>query len=307
MNQRILITGGAGFIGSHTVDLLLEQGADVVILDNLSSGKLSNLNLQHPNVEFIEGDILELPFVEELIAGCDAVLHLAAITSVPVSIEDPIYSFQVNTQGVLHMLEGIRKAKRSIRFVFASSAAVYGNTNELPCRDDVKIQTAASSPYALQKRQAEEYAQLYAHLHGITSLALRYFNVYGDRQDPASPYSGVISRFLEAYKNTTPLTIFGDGLQSRDFINVKDVAAANVLALQSKQTGALNIATGVPETLLDMVKYMEQAGRKPAKLQFEPARTGDIRASYAAVEQAKQCLGFNYKIGLKEGMANLCQ
>ncbi len=151
MMQRILVTGGAGFIGSHTVDLLLQQGADVVVLDNLSSGKLNNVNLRHPNLEFIEGDILELPFVEELIASCDAVLHLAAITSVPVSIEDPIYSFQINTQGVLHMLEGIRKARRPIRFVYASSAAVYGNTTELPCRDDRVIQTAAVSPYALQK------------------------------------------------------------------------------------------------------------------------------------------------------------
>ena len=305
MKMRVLVIGGAGFIGSHTVDLLLAQGADVVVLDNYSSGKLENLNLRHPNLELIEGDVLELPFVAELIAGCDAVLHLAAITSVPLSIEEPVYSFQVNTQGFLHVLEGVRNAKRPIQLVYASSAAVYGNTNELPCRDDQVLSNPAASPYALQKRHCEDYANLYATLHGIPSLGLRYFNVYGERQDPASPYSGVISRFLDAYKKSADLTIFGDGMQSRDFINVKDVAAANVLALQRDYTGVLNIATGVPETLLNMIKYLELAGERPAQLSHGPARAGDIQSSYAAVEMAAQHLGFRCTVPLKEGIKQL--
>jgi UDP-glucose 4-epimerase len=303
--QRILVTGGAGFIGSHTTELLLSLGAYVVVLDNLSSGKLTNLNLQHPNLEFIEGDVLEFPFVAELIAGCDAVLHLAAISSVPQSIEEPIYSFQVNTQGFLHILEAVRKANRAIRLVYASSAAVYGNTTNLPCDDSAPLYGIPLSPYALQKRHDEDYALMYAQLHGIPSLALRYFNVYGLRQDPSSPYSGVISRFLDAYQKSSPLTIFGDGLQSRDFIAVSDVAAANVLALRNDFAGALNIATGVPETLLDMVKYIEQAGTHPAQLSHAPERAGDIRSSYAAVKMAERHLGFKSTLSLQKGMAQL--
>ena len=307
MIKRVLVTGGAGFIGSHTVDLLLAQGADVVVLDNLSSGKLTNLNLSHPNLEFIEGDVLELPFLTDLMAGCDAALHLAAITSVPLSVEEPIFTFQVNTQGVLHVLEAVRKTRRNVRVVFASSAAVYGNTTDLPCKENGALNIPASSPYALQKRHAEEYATLYADLHGIQSLALRYFNVYGERQDPASPYSGVISRFLDAYKKSTELTVFGDGLQSRDFIHVNDVAAANVLALKNTYHGALNVATGATETLLDMIKYMERAGNHSAQYAFAPARAGDIRNSYGAVEMAKQHLGFSATVTLEAGMKGLVQ
>lgn len=299
--QRILVTGGAGFIGSHTVDLLLAQDKQVVVLDNLSSGQLTNLNLLHPNLEFIEGDILEYPLVKDLIAGCDAVLHLAAIASVPLSIEDPIYTFQVNMQGFLHVLEAVRTTNREMRLVFASSAAVYGEAKTLPCREDMSTGTLLS-PYALQKADNEAYANLYARLHGTHALGLRYFNVYGERQLPNSSYSGVISRFLAAYKKDEDLNIFGTGEQSRDFISVVDVARANVLALQSDYTGALNIATGQAETLLNMIRYIEEAGNRPAKVKFHPARAGDIHSSYAATQQADQHLGFKSSILLKDGV-----
>jgi len=300
--QRILVTGGAGFIGSHTVDLLLQEGKEVVVLDNLSSGKIENLNLQHPNLEFIEGDVLEYPFLVDLLAGCDAILHLAAIVSVPQSIENPIFTFQVNTQGCLHALQAVYKTKHPIRLVYASSASVYGNLAELPCRDDVPLPRLPQSPYALQKIQAEDYADLYARLFGVKSLGLRYFNVYGSRQDPTSPYSGVISLFLDAYKNDSELIIFGDGQQSRDFIHVADVAKANVLALNSSYTGTLNVATGDPQTLLQIIEFIKSAGGKPAKLHFEPPRQGDIKASFAATELAQCHLGFNYSISQQEGI-----
>ncbi len=305
--QRILVTGGAGFIGSHTVDLLLSEGKEVVVLDNLSSGKLENLNLQHSNLEFIEGDVLEYLYLADLVAGCDAVLHLAALVSVPQSIENPIYSFQVNTQGSLHALQAAYKARHPVRLVYASSASVYGEVGAPPCRDDKPLSRIVLSPYALQKTHAEDYADLYGRIFGVKSLGLRYFNVYGPRQDPSSSYSGVISRFLDAYRNDSELTIFGDGEQSRDFIHVADVAKANLLALQSSYVGALNIATGQPQTLLQMIKFIEEASNKPAKLRFEPARVGDIKTSFAAAQLAEQHLGFKSTISAREGMKLMLQ
>lgn len=304
---RILVTGGAGFIGSHTVSALLQQAKEVVVLDNLSSGKLAHLDLSHPNLEFIEGDVLEYPLIVDLLAGCDAVLHLAAIASVPLSIEKPIYSFQVNTQGFLHVLQAIHAAKRPIRLVYASSAAVYGEEVDLPCQDTKSLKNAPLSPYALQKIEAEQYADLYQLLHGTRSLGLRYFNVYGERQDPHSPYSGVISRFLAQYQQGQALTVFGEGKQSRDFIHVADVARANCLALQSDYTGQMNIATGQPETLLNLIRYLEAAGGKPAIVNFAPARQGDIEISYAATQLAQQQLDFCYTIPLERGIKQMAR
>jgi UDP-glucose 4-epimerase len=303
--NRVLVTGGAGFIGSATVDLLLSERKQVVVLDSLYSGKLENLNLQHPDLEFIEGDILEYPLVESLLHDCDAVLHLAAIASVPLSIENPIYTLQVNTQGFLHILQAIHKSKRNIKLAYASSAAVYGEAKELPCREDMPLVDLQLSPYAVQKLHCEHYANLYNALHQVKSLGLRYFNVYGRRQDPKSPYSGVISRFLDAYQREEDLIIFGDGMQSRDFIHVSDVARANLLAITTDYTGVLNIATGQPQTLLQLVESLQTAGDKPAKLQFEPARIGDIRASYAMTKLAETALHFTYSKSLQDGMREL--
>lgn len=303
--ERILITGGAGFIGSHTAEHLLQQGYQVVVLDNLSSGKLTNLPMRHPDLDFIEGDILDFYLLEELVGTVDAVLHLAAIASVPFSFENPIYSFQVNTQGSLHVFEAVRKTGRPIRVVYASSAAVYGQTTALPCRDDQSVSEHFLSPYALHKWQSEQYADLYARLHGVKSLGLRYFNVYGLRQDPASPYSGVISRYLAACEQGAPLMVFGDGEQSRDFIHIDDIVKANLLALTHPYAGVLNIATGQPQTLLQLIDYIKKARGSLPDVRMEPARPGDIRASWAATAQAEEQLKFKATISLEDGIARI--
>lgn len=300
--KRILITGGAGFIGAHTVDLLLQQNKEVLVLDNLFSGKLNRLHLEHPNIEFIEGDVLELPLLVELMETCDAVLHLAAIASVPYSISEPVYSMQVNTQGLVHVLEAARQIIRPIRIVFASSAAVYGDTKKLPAEDTIIINEPALSPYSLQKLQGEQYAELYARLYNIPSLALRYFNVYGAGQDPQSGYAGVISKFLLGYQQNQTVPIFGDGSQSRDFISVHDVAQANLLALESDIAGVVNIATGKDHTLLQLAQYIERAGKKPLTIDFAPERAGDIKASFGTTEKAIKLLNFKAKITLEAGI-----
>jgi UDP-glucose 4-epimerase len=301
-HRRILVTGGAGFIGSHTVEALLQQQLDVVVLDNLISGRQENLPLNHPHLTWAQGDILDYPLLQQVMTGCDAVLHLAAIVSVPKSIEDPIAALRVNTQGFLHVLQAIKTLNTSIRLVYASSSAVYGEAHTLPCRDDLPLTHTPLSPYALNKLHDEHYADLYARLYGIKSVGLRYFNVYGERQDPTSPYSGVISRFLDAYQRDVECTIFGDGQQSRDFIAVADVVRANLLALSHDQTGAFNIATGKPETLVQLLHYIEAAGGKPARYCFAPARVGDIKMSYAAITEAERCLSFHARIGLAGGI-----
>ena len=301
--KHILITGGAGFIGSHTTDLLLQSGFRVTVYDNLSTGKLTNLDLFHPHLEFVPGDVLDYTALAVQIKRCDAVLHLAALPSVPKSIEDPVFSLKVNTQGFLHVLQAVREAARPIRVVYASSAAVYGGDAALPCSDELAdIPTMPLSPYALEKANNERYADLYQRLFGIASLALRYFNVYGLRQDPESPYSGVIAKFIENYRTQGVIMIWGDGLQSRDFVQVSDIARANLLALQSDYVGVLNIATGVPETLQNLASYIEQAGGQPLQIIFAEKRVGDIRESYASVTKAEAALGFRSEIDLEQGI-----
>ena len=303
--KRILITGGAGFIGSHTADFFLQQNTQVVVFDNFSSGKLTNLNVFHPHLRVVQGDILDYSLLQKEVSGCDAVLHLAALPSVPKSIEDPIQSLRVNTLGFLHVLQAIRDSGKSIRLAYASSAAVYGCVAQLPCSDEMPLPLVTLSPYALEKANNERYADLYARLFGIKSIGLRYFNVYGVRQDPLSPYSGVISKFIECYQKKQPITVFGDGEQSRDFIHVSDVARANWLAIESDYCGVLNIATGVPQTLLNLIHSIETAGNEKAALEFMPTRTGDILKSYASIEKAEHDLQFRYQVSLQEGIASL--
>jgi nucleoside-diphosphate-sugar epimerase len=307
--KSILITGGAGFIGSHTADFFLQQGVQVVVFDNLVTGKLTHLNLFHPNLRFVQADILNYKILETEIAQCDAVLHLAALPSVQQSIADPVQSLQINTQGFLHVLQAIRKNqeknKKDIRLIYASSAAVYGAEAALPCSDESPLPLTVLSPYALEKANNERYAHLYAQLFSVKSLGLRYFNVYGPRQIPDSPYSGVISKFIANYQKKEPILIFGDGTQSRDFIHVFDVARANWLAMQSHYCGALNIATGVPETLINLISYIQNAGIEPPEIQFTDQRIGDIPISYASTDQTKKQLQFNYTIKLADGISNL--
>jgi UDP-glucose 4-epimerase len=305
--QRILVTGGAGFIGSHTVDLLLANHLKVTVLDNLASGHVANLNLTHPNLTFVEGDILNFPLLLKVLNDCDAVLHLAALSSVPQSIEDPLQSLKINTEGFVNVLQAIRQSNSSIRLVYASSASVYGNETKLPCSDEESLQAKALSPYALEKANTERYATLYEDLFAIKTLGLRYFNVYGPRQNPHSLYAGVISKFIECYQKNKSITIFGEGNQSRDFIHVKDVARANLLALQSDYCGVLNIATGRAETLLNLIHYLEEIGEKPAKIHFAPKRFGDITESYAAIDKAARHLRFHSELSLQQGIQSLVE
>ncbi len=303
--KRILITGGAGFIGSHTADLFLRQGVQVIALDNLVTGKVTHLDLFHPHLRFVQADILDYAILAKEVAVSDAVVHLAALPSVVQSLADPIQSLQVNTLGFLNVLQAIRESKRDIRLIYASSAAVYGADAELPCSDEQPLPLKPLSPYALEKANNERYADLYGRLFGIKSLGLRYFNVYGSRQVPNSPYSGVISKFLDCYQKGEPVTIFGDGQQSRDFISVADVAQANWQAVQSNYCGVVNIATGVSETVLNLVKYIEAAGGRKAQIEFAAPRVGEIAQSYASIVKAEKCLGYRYTIDLAQGVCSL--
>ena len=300
-----LVTGGAGFIGSHSVDRLLAEGARVRVLDDLSSGKRENLPAAHPDLEVRIGDIRnEAAVADAMSGGITHVLHLAAQVSVAVSCERPVDSASRNVEGFLRVLDAARRAGIR-RFVYASSAAVYGTPEHLPLTEDSPV--APLSPYGLEKSVDDQYAALYRQLHGISSLGMRYFNVYGPRQDPRSPYSGVISVFADRLRRGEALTINGDGGQTRDFIYVGDVARANFAALTGKTEGVCNVATGASATLLDLaIALAEAAGRTP-ELRFAPPRAGDIRHSAAAGVAMREELGIRDTCALADGLHRLLE
>ncbi len=273
--MQVLVTGGAGFIGSHSVEAILADGAGVTVLDNFSSGKSLNLP-QHPKLKVISGDIRDPQAVDQALEGISHVLHLAAQVSVPASVADPLGSSRHNIQGFLNVLDGARRAKVR-RFVYASSAAVYGAPEQLPLNEESAV--VPLSPYGLEKSINDQYAALYRQLYELSSLGLRYFNVYGPRQDPSSPYAGVISRFASAMSKGEAVRVFGDGGQTRDFIFVKDVARLNLHALKSTAIGVCNIATGHSVTLLELIETLAKCAACPAQIQHEAAATGDIRHS----------------------------
>lgn len=299
--MHVLVTGGAGFIGSHTVDALLAEGATVRVLDDLSAGKRENLS-SHPRLELIVGDIRDVPTVDRAIAGVTHVLHLAAQVFVPASIERPVHSASINLTGFLNVLDAVRRTHVK-RFVYASSAAVYGIPEKLPLDEDARIM--ALSPYGLEKSINDQYAGLYRELYGTSTLGVRYFNVYGPRQDPRSPYSGVISKFAECARASEPVTIFGDGQQTRDFVYVADVARANIAALRAEAGGVINIATGRSVTLLDLVGAFDQALGRSLETRFQPSRSGEVRYSSVVPKRAQTELGLTNCIVLNEGIRRL--
>jgi UDP-glucose 4-epimerase len=300
--KKVLVTGGAGFIGSHTVDLLLERGISVRVLDNLSAGKRSNLPVDDPGLECLEGDIRDSRDVARAVEGVTHVLHLAAQVSVVNSLEDPPNSADHNIMGFVVVLDAARHAGVE-RFVYASSAAIYGTPEHLPLDESAPL--APLSPYGLEKQVDEQYAALFHDHWGISTLGMRYFNVFGPRQDPSSPYAGVISLFASRIRAGEPLTVFGDGRQTRDFVYVRDVARANVAALTSGHNGACNVATGTTVTLLDVIDALGSVtGRKP-EVSFLPPREGDIRDSSAAVDTLQRELGVNAETTLAEGLDRL--
>lgn len=302
--MKALVTGGAGFIGSHIVDRLLNDGHVVVVLDDFSTGHRSNLP-EHEALTIVEGDISNFDTVKQCMQGIDWVFHKAAVASVPKTVNDPVGSSLVNYQGTLHLLEAARINKVK-RFVFASSAALYGDEPTLP-----KVETMCPmtlSPYAVDKLASECACGMYTRLYGLETVCLRYFNVYGARQDPSSPYSGVISIFTDKLKNKQTPSIFGDGEQTRDFVYVSDVVEANMKAVTTENCAGqyYNIATGKKITLNDLLKSLCDIYKVDFKVNYGETRKGDIKESYAVIDKAKTILKWNPSVELPHGLKMLC-
>ena len=300
--KKVLITGGAGFIGSHTADLLMEQGIAVRVLDNLSSGHRHNLPAQHPLLEFIEADICDAAAVNSAMQGVSHCLHLAAQVSVVASLEDPEFSAKQNIVGFVNVLDACRK-HRVQRLVYASSAAIYGEPPSLPLDETVAVKQL--SPYGLEKQVNELYADMYYRLYAFSSLGMRFFNVYGPRQDPKSPYAGVIALFVDRITAAQPVTVFGDGMQTRDFIYVRDVARTNVAALRSTYQSACNVATGKRTSLLDLINTLAELTGNKTDVKFDAPRTGDIVHSLANPARMNNELKTVAESSLLEGLAAL--
>ncbi|MEY3014939.1 MAG: hypothetical protein RIT45_3674 [Pseudomonadota bacterium] len=303
--MHVLVTGGAGFIGSNTVDHLLQSGDRVRVLDDLSSGDLHNLADARRHGErfsFVQGDIRDAETVARAMTGITHVLHLAAQVFVPTSIEQPAFSSSVNVGGFVTTLDASRRAGVQ-RFVYASSAAVYGVPDTLPVRESTP--PAALSPYALEKLVNDQYAELFRGLYGLSSCGLRYFNVYGPRQDPRSTYSGVVSKFCERIAAQAEVTIFGDGRQTRDFVAVTDVARANRAALLGEAVGVVNIATGTSVDLLELLDAMSELVGRPIVPKHAPARSGEVRHSSVDPVRMRDDLGLREVTSLHEGLAAL--
>lgn len=297
--MKVLVTGGAGFIGSHIVQRLLHDGYRVRVLDNFSTGYRDNL--PSTEIELIEGDIRHPETAFRAVAGMDVVLHQAALGSVPRSIADPLTTHEVNATGTLHLLIAARDAGVR-RFVYASSSSVYGDTPLLPKVESMPPQPL--SPYALSKLAGEVYCKLFHRLYGLSTISLRYFNVFGPRQDEASEYAAVIPRFAAALLEDRPLTVYGDGLQTRDFTYVANVVEANLLAINSEAAGEVcNIACGAKYSLLELAHALgEVLGKKPV-INHHPSRPGDVRDSFASIEKARQLLGFQPVVQFREGIS----
>nr|WP_289073080.1 NAD-dependent epimerase/dehydratase family protein [uncultured Halomonas sp.] len=299
--HHVLVTGGAGFIGSHTVERLLQDNHRVRVLDNFSTGRLSNLPT-HPLLDVVVGDIRSVEDVQTAMKGVTHCLHLAAQVSVASSVADPVGSATHNILGALNVMHAASMAHVS-KLVYASSAAVYGIPAQLPLPEEAELQPL--SPYGLEKWIDERYAALLGSLHGLPSLGLRYFNVYGPRQDPNSPYAGVIARFLDRLLSHQAPLVFGDGLQSRDFIYVGDIARANVAALFSPQCGICNVATGQQIDLLTLIDLLGQLTHCHLTPQHLPAKAEDIRDSCGNNRRLSEWLMIEPTWTLTEGLSEL--
>ncbi|WGV18472.1 MULTISPECIES: NAD-dependent epimerase/dehydratase family protein [unclassified Pseudomonas] len=301
----ILITGGAGFIGSHLCDALLDKGYAVRILDDFSTGQRGNLQVGHPRLELVEGDVADAGLVTQVAAGCRAVVHLAAVASVQASVEDPVRTHQSNFIGTLNVCEAMR-VHGLRRVLFASSAAVYGNNGE---GESIAEDTPKSplTPYAVDKLASEQYLDFYRRQHGLEPVVFRFFNIFGPRQDPSSPYSGVISIFSERAVQGLPITVFGDGEQTRDFLYVGDLVQVMVQALEQPQVeeGAVNIGLNQATSLNQLLAALEKVvGSLPA-VSYVAARSGDIRHSRADNQRLLARFEFPQATPIVEGLARL--
>lgn len=299
--KKALVTGGAGFIGSHLVGALAAQGCRVTVLDNFSSGHRTNLSHLVGDIDLIEGDIRDLQALMRAARGCEVIFHLAAVVSVPQTVAQPVESALVNDLGTLHVLEAARAGGTS-GVVLASSSAVYGDDPELPKHESLLPKPL--SPYAVQKITGEYYARIYHELYGMKTASLRFFNVFGPRQDPSSPYSGVISIFLsKAVAHTAPV-INGDGRQSRDFVYVSDVVRALIAAAGADAAAgrSINVGTGTSIDINRLWRIIADLAGLSIAPRYGPPRAGDIMVSVAAVDAAQSLLGFTADVPFEEGL-----
>ena len=299
--MRYLVTGGAGFIGSNTVDELVRRGHGVVVLDDLSSGKEDNLAEVRSKITFMKGSITDIEAVQKAMVQADYVIHLAARTSVPRSVKDPVDTNRINVDGTLNVLVAARDNKVK-RVVFAASSSAYGDTPTLPKSED--MQPVPISPYGVSKYVGELYAQTFGRCYGLENVCLRYFNIFGPRQDPDSPYSGVLSRFSAAFLDSTPPVVFGDGEQTRDFTYVDNAVLANILACEAPSASGrtFNVGTGHAVSLNQVLQMLHKASGKTLETKYEPSREGDIRDSLADIRLAKEFLGYEPAVLFEEGL-----
>ncbi len=299
--RSYLVTGGAGFIGSHITERLVREGHRVRVFDDFSSGKEANLESFHDGVEVVRGDLRNAQLVNEAVQGIDIVFHEAALGSVPRSVADPLTTHGVNITGTLNVLLAARDAGVK-RVVSASSSSVYGETPVLPKREDMTPQPL--SPYALSKLTGEHYARVFKHVYDFEIVSLRYFNIFGPRQDLESQYAAVIPRFITALLGGKAPVVYGDGLQSRDFTYVENVVDANLRASEVGGVAgqAFNVACGGRYTLLDLLAKLNQIIGSNIDPVHEPARAGDVRDSQASIEAAERALGYHVSVGFEEGL-----
>ena len=296
-----LVTGGAGFIGSHIVEELIRRGEPVRVLDNFSTGRRENIAPFLEHIELIEGDLRDLPTVHRAVEGVDYVLHQAALSSVPRSVADPLASNAANVTGTLHLLVAARDAGVK-RVVYASSSSAYGDSPTLPKQEDMP--TAPKSPYAVSKLAGEQYCRAFTEVYGLETVSLRYFNVFGPRQDPASQYAAVIPKFITAMLQGEPPTVYGDGHQSRDFTYVANVVHANLLAATAPGVAGrvFNVACGQRYTLLDLIAILNEILDTHITPIHTDPRPGDVRHSLADVTAAQEALGYRAEMDFREGL-----
>jgi len=301
MSTHYLVTGGAGFIGSHLVRRLVAEGVAVRVVDNLSTGQSARLEDLRGSIEFIEGDLADDRVSDEVVEGVDYVFHQAAVPSVPRSVRDPIATNRANVTATLNLLESCRRAEVR-RFVYAASSSAYGDTEILPKTETMSPNPL--SPYALQKLVGEHYCKLYYDLYGLETVSLRYFNVFGPNQDPHSEYSAVIPKFISALLATEPITVYGDGEQSRDFTYVDNVVEANLVAMRASDAPGkvFNIGCGERISLNILIHLLKRILGVNATVNYSNPKPGDVRHSLADITLASCILGYSPKIMVEEGL-----
>jgi UDP-N-acetylglucosamine/UDP-N-acetyl-alpha-D-glucosaminouronate 4-epimerase len=306
MRKCYLVTGGAGFIGSHIVRRLVEEGEFVRVVDNLSTGQSIRLKDVHNSIEFVEGDLADERVSDESVRDVDYVLHQAAVPSVQRSVRDPIGANRSNVTATLNILESCRNAGVR-RFVYAASSSAYGDTEVLPKTEEMTPNPL--SPYALQKLVGERYCKLYYNLYGLETVSLRYFNVFGPDQDPHSEYSAVIPKFITKLLTEEPVTVYGDGEQSRDFTYVENVVEANMLAMRAIEApgSVCNIGCGERIALNKLIGLLEEILGVKANVNYTASKAGDVRHSLADVSLARRLLGYEPKVMVKEGLRRTVQ